>query len=383
MLFNEGKNKMLGKKNIKKKIGILTGGGDCPGLNMVIKTVAQYAMNKYGWEVVGVKNAINGIVSDVKLSGEDSDIIEFSPSFSFSEYVRQGGTFLGSFKKIKTKRYRNVQNDEDLVSVMLPTFKKNIKEFNIDGLIATGGDGTMFMLNYLCEKSKIPFVGIPKTIDNDTPGTEISIGFSSAVDAIVNAMDSIFWTAKGHRRAIVTQVMGRDTGHLAMHSGVASCADIILVPEIPYTLSGIIKKIKDIKAKEKRDYFIIVVAEGAGLEKGKPLPKSADYTVAEYIAKTLDKAGIEARADNLGYIQRGGLPNGYDRMLAAELAVLAVDLMADGQSAVMAGMKDGKPAKVPLKNVCKKETRGLNLSSPIVKTAIKSGIYIGDVKKVK
>lgn len=233
MLFNEGKNKMLGKKNIKKKIGILTGGGDCPGLNMVIKTVAQYAMNKYGWEVVGVKNAINGIVSDVKLSGEDSDIIEFSPSFSFSEYVRQGGTFLGSFKKIKTKRYRNVQNDEDLVSVMLPTFRKNIKEFNIDGLIATGGDGTMFMLNYLCEKSKIPFVGIPKTIDNDTPGTEISIGFSSAVDAIVNAMDSIFWTAKGHRRAIVTQVMGRDTGHLAMHSGVASCADIILVPEIP------------------------------------------------------------------------------------------------------------------------------------------------------
>ena len=383
MLFNEGKNKMLGKKNIKKKIGILTGGGDCPGLNMAIKTVAQYAMNKYGWEVVGVKNAINGIVSDVKLSGEDSDIIEFGPSFSFSEYVRQGGTFLGSFKKIKTKRYRNVQNDEDLVSVMLPTFRKNIKEFNIDGLIATGGDGTMFMLNYLCEKSKIPFVGIPKTIDNDTPGTEISIGFSSAVDAIVNAMDSIFWTAKGHRRAIVTQVMGRDTGHLAMHSGVASCADVILVPEIPYTLSGIIKKIKDIKTKEKRDYFVIVVAEGAGLEKGKPLPKSADYTVAEYIAKALDKAGIEARADNLGYIQRGGLPNGYDRMLAAELAVLAVDLMADGQSAVMAGMKDGKPAKVPLKNVCKKETRGLNLSSPIVKTAIKSGIYIGDVKKVK
>ena len=249
-------------------------------------------------------------------------------------------------------------------------------------MIATGGDGTMFMLNFLCEKVKIPFVGIPKTIDNDTPGTEISIGFSSSVDACVNALDSIFWTAKGHRRAIVTQVMGRNTGHLAMHSGVASCADVILTPEIPYTLSGVIKKVKSLKTLEKRDYAVIVVAEGAGLEKGKPLPKNADYTVAEYIAKALDKAGIEARADNLGYIQRGGLPNGYDRMLAAELGVLAVDLMAEGHTAVMAGMKDGKPAKVLLKNVCKKETRGLNLSSPIVKTAKNLGIYIGEkIKK--
>lgn len=374
---------MLSKKSNKKKcIAILTGGGDCPGLNMAIKAVSQYAMNKYGWEVMGVKNALNGLLDEIKFDGDDADIIPFTPSFSFSEYVRQGGTFLGSFRKLKTKKFKDVKSDEELVEVMLPFFKKHIKELNIDGMIATGGDGTMFMLNFLCEKVKIPFVGIPKTIDNDTPGTEISIGFSSSVDACVNALDSIFWTAKGHRRAIVTQVMGRNTGHLAMHSGVASCADVILTPEIPYTLSGVIKKVKSLKTLEKRDYAVIVVAEGAGLEKGKPLPKNADYTVAEYIAKALDKAGIEARADNLGYIQRGGLPNGYDRMLAAELGVLAVDLMAEGHTAVMAGMKDGKPAKVLLKNVCKKETRGLNLSSPIVKTAKNLGIYIGEkIKK--
>ncbi|MBQ8660357.1 MAG: 6-phosphofructokinase [Alphaproteobacteria bacterium] len=374
---------MLSKKsNKKKRIAILTGGGDCPGLNMAIKAVSQYAMNKYGWEVMGVKNALNGLLDEIKFDGDDADIIPFTPSFSFSEYVRQGGTFLGSFRKLKTKKFKDVKSDEELVEVMLPFFKKHIKELNIDGMIATGGDGTMFMLNFLCEKVKIPFVGIPKTIDNDTPGTEISIGFSSSVDACVNALDSIFWTAKGHRRAIVTQVMGRNTGHLAMHSGVASCADVILTPEIPYTLSGVIKKVKSLKTLEKRDYAVIVVAEGAGLEKGKPLPKNADYTVAEYIAKALDKAGIEARADNLGYIQRGGLPNGYDRMLAAELGVLAVDLMAEGHTAVMAGMKDGKPAKVLLKNVCKKETRGLNLSSPIVKTAKNLGIYIGEkIKK--
>ena len=374
---------MLSKKsNKKKRIAILTGGGDCPGLNMAIKAVSQYAMNKYGWEVMGVKNALNGLLDEIKFDGDDADIIPFTPSFSFSEYVRQGGTFLGSFRKLKTKKFKDVKSDEELVEVMLPFFKKHIKELNIDGMIATGGDGTMFMLNFLCEKVKIPFVGIPKTIDNDTPGTEISIGFSSSVDACVNALDSIFWTAKGHRRAIVTQVMGRNTGHLAMHSGVASCADVILTPEIPYTLSGVIKKVKSLKTLEKRDYAVIVVAEGAGLEKGKPLPKNADYTVAEYIAKALDKAGIEARADNLGYIQRGGLPHGYDRMLAAELGVLAVDLMAEGHTAVMAGMKDGKPAKVLLKNVCKKETRGLNLSSPIVKTAKNLGIYIGEkIKK--
>lgn len=375
---------MLGKKNLKKKrIAVLTGGGDCPGLNMVIKTVSQYAMNKYGWEVVGVKNALNGLLNEIKFDGPDADLIEFSPAFSFAEYVRQGGTFLGSFRKIKTKRFKDVNTDEQLVEVMLPLFKKHIKELNIDGLIATGGDGTMFMLNFLCEKVKIPFVGIPKTIDNDTPGTEISVGFSSAVDACVNALDSIFWTAKGHRRAIVTQVMGRNTGHLAMHAGVASCADIILVPEIPYTLNGILKKVRAIKNIEKRDYFMIVVAEGCGLEKGQPLPKNATYTVADYIAKALDKEHIEARSDNLGYLQRGGLPNGYDRMLASELAVLAVDLMADGQSAVMAGMKDGKPAKIPLKNVCKKETRKLDLNSAIVKTALKMGIYIGDIKVKK
>ncbi len=375
---------MLGKKNKKKKrIAILTGGGDCPGLNMVIKTVSQYAMNHYGWEVIGVKNALNGLLNEIKFDGPDADLIEFNPTFSFNEYVRQGGTFLGSFRKLKTKRFKEANTDEQLVNVMLPLFKKHIKELNIDGLIATGGDGTMFMLNFLCERAKIPFVGIPKTIDNDTPGTEISVGFSSAVDACVNALDSIFWTAKGHRRAIVSQVMGRNTGHLAMHAGVASGADIILVPEIPYTLAGVIKKIKTIRSLEHRDYFMIVVAEGCGLEKGKALPKNATYTVAEYIAKALDKEKIEARADNFGYLQRGGIPNGYDRMLGVELAVLAVDMMAEGQTAVMAGMKDGKPVRVPLKSVCKKETRKLDLNSPIVKAAVKTGIYIGDLKKTK
>lgn len=371
-------------KTKKKRIAILTGGGDCPGLNVAIKTVAQYAMNTYGWEVIGVKNALNGIVSDIKFSDTDvdSDIIKFFPAYSFGEYVRQGGTFLGSFKQLKHGKYKKVKNDEELVATMLPDFKRNIKKFHIDGLIATGGDGTMFMINYLCEKCGIPFVGIPKTIDNDTPGTEISIGFSSAVDSIVNAMDSIFWTAKGHKRTIVTQVMGRDTGHLAMHAGVASSADVILVPEIPYTIKGVVNHLREIQKREHRDYFIVVVAEGAGLENGKPLPKDSGYSVAEYVSKAIQDAGIDSRSGNLGYIQRGGLPNGYDRMLASELAVMAVDLMASGKTAVMAGMQHGKPTEVPLKKVCKKETRGLNLSSPIIDTAIKTGIYIGEVGKI-
>ena len=133
---------------------------------------------------------------------------------------------------------------------------------------------------------------------------------------------------------------------------------------------------------EERDYFLIVVAEGAGAENGKPLPKN--YTsVAEYIAKKISDAGIEARDDVLGYLQRGGIPNGYDRMLAAELGIMAVDFMAEGAHAVIAGMKDGHPVKIPLKNVCQKETRKLDLASPIVKTAEKLGIYIGDIKTGK
>lgn len=371
---------LLRSKHKKKRIAILTGGGDCPGLNMAIKSVVQYAMQYYKWEVIGIKNAINGLIGEMTLHGEDSDIITFSSGFSFGEYLRQGGTFLGSYKKINSKKYRDVKNDEELVEVMLPAFKKHIKELNIDGLIATGGDGTMFMLNYLCSKSKIQFVGIPKTIDNDTPGTDISIGFSSAVDSIVNAMDNIFWTAKGHRRAIIAQVMGRDTGHLAMHAGVASGVDIILTPEIPYSLKGVINKCKTIIKTEDRDYFGIIVAEGAGLENGKALPKNANYTVAEYVEKALKKEGIDARSDIFGYFQRGGLPNGYDRMLAAELGCFAVDLMAGGYTSVLTAIRHGRPIKMGLKHVCKKETRTLNLKSPVVKAAIKSGIYIGDVK---
>lgn len=372
---------MLSKKQTKKKIAVLTGGGDCPGLNMALKAISEYAINHYGWEIIGVKNGLNGIVGDnTIINYNDSELMEINIEFPFNTFVRQGGTFLGSHRKIKKKSYSNVKTDEDLASVMLPAFKKNIKDLNIDGIISTGGDGSMFLMNFLCEKAKIPFIGIPKTIDNDTPATEISIGFSSAVDACVHAMDSIFWTAKSHHRAICVEVMGRNTGHLAMHAGVASCADVILTPEIPYSISNIVKKLKEIMKTEQRDYFIIVVAEGAGGENGKSLPKEYN-NVAEYISSKLSDAGIEARSDVLGYLQRGGLPNGYDRMLAAELGVMAVDLMAEGYTAYITGMKDGKPTKFPLKSVCKKETRSLDLSSPIVKTAQKLGTYIGEVKK--
>ncbi|MBD5398547.1 6-phosphofructokinase [bacterium] len=369
------------KKQMKKRIAVLTGGGDCPGLNMALKAVSEYAMNHYGWEVIGVRNGLNGIVGDNSIINRDNaEFIDINIELPFNTFVRQGGTFLGAHRKIKKKSYSKVKNDEDLASVMLPAFKKNIKDLNIDGIISTGGDGSMFLMNFLCERAKIPFIGIPKTIDNDTPATEISIGFSSAVDACVNAMDNIFWTAKSHHRAICVEVMGRNTGHLAMHSGVASCADVILIPEIPYTIANIVKKLKSVMKTEQRDYFIIVVAEGAGAEKGKSLPKTYK-SVAEYISDKLFDAGIEARADVLGYLQRGGLPNGYDRMLAAELGVMAVDLMAEGYTAYIMGMKDGKPTKIPLKSVCKKETRALDLNSPIVKTAEKLGIYIGEVKK--
>ncbi len=368
----------MSKKITKKRIGILTGGGDCPGLNMAIKAVAQYAMKQYGWEVVGVENALNGIVGDDTL--KSSGLVKMDMTFPFGDLVRQGGTFLGAYRKIRRKEYAHVKNDEQLVQAMLPEFLENVKKLNIDGLIATGGDGTMFMINYLCERAKIPFVGIPKTIDNDVPGAEISLGFSSAVDAIVEALDKIYWTAKDHHRAIVVQVMGRDTGHLAVHSGIGAGADVILVPEIPYTLAGIVKKIKDVMATEKRDYFIVVVAEGAGAEKGKKLPPKY-RSVAEYITDALMKAGIEARSDVFGYIQRGSMPNGYDRMIATELAVMAVDFMAEGDTAVIAGMKDGKPTKIPLKSVCKKETRVVDLKSPIIKTLVKLGTYIGEIKK--
>ena len=229
-----------------KKIGILTSGGDCAGLNAVIRASTIRAVNKYNWQVFGIKDGTLGLLSD------PLNIIELLPSHFDGNLMRMGGTFLGTNNKGN------------------PSFEKIIqgfKQLGLDALIGIGGDGSMKILQELTKKGNINFVGIPKTIDNDVKDNELSIGYDTAVDVATNALDMLQPTAASHRRAMILEVMGRDAGHIALNSGIAGGADVILIPEIPYSINAIAKHIDNIRANG-RNHALIVLAEAVRKEDG-------------------------------------------------------------------------------------------------------------------
>jgi 6-phosphofructokinase 1 len=356
----------------KKRVGVLTSGGDCAGLNMAIMAVTKRAILGYGWEMIGIEDGQDGLVGS-------SGNLKLDLKIPFGELIRQGGSFLGSFSR---SNYSGEYLGE-LASLRfcMDDVAKGIRKMKLDALIATGGNGTMLFVSGFAKAADVPFMGIPKTIDNDTPGSDISIGFNSAVSACTEALDSIFWTAKSHRRAIVTEVMGRDTGHLAMASGVSANADVILVPEIPYTLDGIVRKLSDARKAEGREYFLLVVAEGAGAEKGEKLVARHYGNVASYIEAKLADRGFHVRAGSLGYIQRGSVPTSFDRQLACMFSCHAVDMLAKGKyKYAMVGMMDGKFVLNDLSKFNKEKTRFLDTKSKIVSAARNLGIYIGECR---
>ncbi|MDR1008630.1 MAG: ATP-dependent 6-phosphofructokinase [Rickettsiales bacterium] len=352
----------------KIRIGLFTSGGDCAGLNYALMAITRRAILEYGWEVVGILNGNEGL--------DKGEAVILGLDYPWGETIRQGGSFLGAFSRANNKfRYRG---EQDAIGREKADAVRGIKELGLDALIGTGGNGSMLFWSNFATAAKIPFIGIPKTIDNDTPGTDYAIGFSSAVELCSQMIDNIFWTAKSHRRAIAVEVMGRDTGHLAMHSGVAGDADIILTPEIPYTLDGIMEKVGHVRKKEKREYFVIVVSEGAGAEKGQKLDTSKYLNSADYIAKFLDSHNILARATSLGHIQRGSIPNAEDRQLAARLGTYAVDTLASGESLAMVGTINGRLKTTSLKGM-KETTKFLDPKSEIVRAARDMGIYVGEL----
>ncbi|WP_419797059.1 MAG: ATP-dependent 6-phosphofructokinase [Terasakiella sp.] len=359
----------------KKRIGILTSGGDCAGLNAAIRAVTRRAIEGYGWEVVGIHNGTLGLIS----TPVDAEVLDHN-TFS-GTLLRQGGTFLGTTNKGDPFAY---PMEDGTVKDRSAEFIAGFRELNLCGLIGVGGDGSMKILNKLCERGDIPFIGIPKTIDNDVACTEFSIGFTTAVNVAVDALDRLHPTAASHHRVMILEVMGRDAGHIALHAGIAGGADVILVPEIPYEMEKVAAKIRHIYKQEHRSHALIVVSEAVKAADGKPVMKQNDEGrfnyggVGHVIGEQLYKmTGAETRVTVLGHVQRGGKPAMRDRVIASAFGVSAVDLMAQGKTNRMVAWQHRKVVDVALEDVVS-HYNNIDVSGTLVHTARGLGICLGD-----
>lgn len=354
-----------------KRIGILTSGGDCAGLNAVISSVVEAATQK-GWEVYGIHNGTDGI-TEVPHSFEILTVHNFSDT----PWPRLSGSYLGSLNK-------GVKMES--LEVMSKKFADGVKDLALDAVVVVGGDGSMNIVSNYCKGTDVQVVGIPKTIDNDTPITEFSVGFQSAVQVCTSAIDDLEWTARSHSRALIMEVMGRDAGHLAMHSALAGAADVCLVPEIPYTIDGIINKLKEVKASG-RNHAIIVVSEGIKNENGEHLSNKKNLVgeavyggISQYLTDEISNRykEFQIRSTTLGHLQRSGTPVAFDRLLAYVYGAKAVELLDSGINNQMVIWKAGHVDYVSIENVVKEGTTKLNTNSDYVKAARALGIYIGE-----
>lgn len=345
------------------RIGILTSGGDCPGLNACIRGLV-IACQKEGWTPIGIQSGTFGLTSNPTrfqiLKEEDVDC------------WRLGGTFLGS-----TNRYDTTVARENF----LKNFINGCKELELDVLVGIGGDGSIKILRKLTQKARIPFIAIPKTIDNDISFTDMAIGHSTVVELATNALGYLESTAMSHQRVMVLEVMGRDAGHIALNSGIAGGADVILIKERPYKFSSICDHINNIFPKKKR--ALVVVSEALVKEDYTQCVQTHAYKqkryggVGHYIGKTIEQMlQIETRVTVLGHIQRGAPPNAADKMLALRFACYTIDMIKNRVFDHMVCLKNGRISHVPIFSV---RTKFVLEDDPLVKIAKKLGIYVGEI----
>jgi len=311
--------------DMKRRIGILTGGGDCPGLNAVIRAVAKKLMLELGAEVVGIEDSFDGFLDGRwrRLSYDD-----------VSGILTRGGTILGTTNKGDPFAYR----DRGDVSAKIVA---GVRKLKLEGLVVLGGDGTM-RISHRMTQAGVRVVGVPKTIDNDVVGTEVTFGFDSAVRVATEALDALHSTADSHRRIMLVEVMGRTVGWIALHAGVAGGADVILIPEIPHRMEALAESVR--RRHARRRFTIAAVAEGAGQ--------------AMQIGKQLESAtGIEARVAVLGHLQRGGSPTPTDRILASRLGAAAAGLVARRRWNRMVAVRGGRTTDIALSQVAGKVKR--------------------------
>jgi ATP-dependent phosphofructokinase / diphosphate-dependent phosphofructokinase len=365
---------MAGGKNGVKRIGILTSGGDCAGLNAVIRAAVFAAISK-GWEVVGLEDGTAGLLTRPMrykiLTREMFD----------ATIMRLGGTILGTTNKGNPFKFPMPDGTfKDRTDEII----SGIKELGLEALIAIGGDGSMDILRGLAKRGGFNLVTIPKTMDNDVGKTETSVGFETAVHVATEALDRLQPTAASHDRVMVLEVMGRDAGHVALSAGIAGGADVILIPEIPYSLDKIAAKINDIREKEGRNFALVVVSEAVKTETGDA--RQVHHTGGEkryggigyYIGeKIAEKTGAETRVTVLGHVLRGAPPIHSDRLLAAAFGVHAVDLVEQGKFDRMVAWSNRKVIDVPIEDAIA-SYQAVEKDSALVHTARALGICLGD-----
>ncbi len=381
---------------MSKKIGILTSGGDCPGLNAVIRSVVKCASHR-GWQVYGIPRGTDGLMAVYQGTCQPEDLLLREHGFNIPG-ILQGldilqflsGSILGSLS-------RGNPNLPEISKQIIGGYEK----LGLDALIAVGGDGSLDIIYDLAQKGNWNFIAIPKTIDNDVPFTERSVGFDTAVSTVTNALYDLTFTAASHDRVMVVQVMGRDAGHLSLYAGIAGGADVILIPELVPIIDDVIVnqiccRIAQLR-QEGRQFALVVVSEGVKRHDGQKEKYIGDYLSDRIRSHSLvlcstghtqycDMKQVDTRATTLGHIQRSGIPTSVDRLLATSFGSKAVDLIADGENNQLIIWKNGRVRSVPLTEVipiirqCHEEEQCPGPVEPddyMVRVAQSLGIYIG------
>ncbi len=362
-----------------KKILVLTGGGDCPGLNAVIRSIAKRARREEGWEVYGSIEAFQGVFS------EPTQIIKLTREVTGGIHVR-GGTILRTTNKGNPMKFPAPQPDGSVKFIdRTEELAKRIKDLGFHAVINIGGDGSQKISQALFKRG-LNIVGVPKTIDNDLSATDMTFGFQTAVQIATDSFDKLVTTAESHDRVMIMEVMGRDAGWIALHTAVAGGAEICLIPEIPYDINILLKRIES-RYNKGIGFVNIVVAEGAKPKDGTITSSTGSVGsehvrlggVAYQLSKQLKDAGCKAeiRETVLGHVQRGGGPTAFDRILATLFGVKAFDLVMEGNFGRMVALKNNQVTSVTLEEATK-DYNHVNVSGPLVTAARGLGITFGD-----
>ncbi len=355
-----------------KRFGILTSGGDAPGLNTAIRGVCRTAMIQYGMEPIGIRNGYRGLVEGNFVPLGAGDI---------SGILTRGGTILGTSRD---KPFKNPEPDPETGLFPVDKIKENYKKWNLDALVCIGGNGTNTTASCLA-KEGLNVIGLPKTIDNDIVKTDVTFGFHTAVDVATEAVDRIHSTAHSHSRIMVIEVMGHKAGWLGLYSGIAGGADVILLPEIPYDIDSIASYIMK-RRDAGKEFSIVVVAEGSLSKEEALLPKkelkkrrkAMPYSIAYRVAHELEEVtGLVSRVTVLGYLQRGGTPSPYDRVLASQFGVAAAHFLAEEKFGNLVAIQNNQIKAVPLEDVAGK-IKNIPLDHEMIAAGRGLGTHFGD-----
>lgn len=360
----------------RKRIGILTGGGDCPGLNAVIRAVVLAGTMSRGWDVFGIEDGFDGLLHDRVRPLGPQDV---------RGILTHGGTILGTTNRGNPFSWPVTRDGKTEFVDASPTVLEHLQALSLDTLIVIGGDGTLRIAQALYEMGT-PVVGIPKTIDNDISATDVTFGFDTARETATEAIDKLHTTAESHHRVMVVETMGRNAGWIALESGIAGGANAILIPEIPYRLEAVVNVVED-RASRGRPFSIVVVAEGAAPVGGAQVYRQAAASpgqlprlggIAQQVTDALAQAtGRETRCTVLGHLQRGGRPTPFDRLLASRFGVRAVECIADGSLGMMVALRGPSVVTVPIAEAIA-EPKRVPPDGELVRAARGLGISMGN-----